>query len=98
MKPVFDNVTAGLSGPCIKPIALRMVREVASVVDVPIVGMGGISNYKDAIEFIMAGATAIQVGTANFIEPSICIEIIEGMEKFLKEKSIKNLEEIRGII
>ena len=98
MKPVFDNVTAGLSGPCIKPIALRMVRKVASVVNVPIVGMGGISNYKDAIEFIMAGATAIQVGTANFIEPSICIEIIEGMEKFLKEKSIKNLEEIRGII
>lgn len=98
MKPVFDNVTAGLSGPCIKPIALRMVREVASVVNVPIVGMGGISNYKDAIEFIMAGATAIQVGTANFIEPSVCIEIIEGMEKFLKEKSVKNLEEIRGII
>lgn len=97
-KSVFDNVTAGLSGACIKPIALRMVRDVASVVDVPIIGMGGIMNWQDAIEFIMAGATAIQVGTANFINPRVMIEIIEGMEKFCKEQNIKNLEEIRGII
>lgn len=97
-KAVFDNVTAGLSGACIKPIALRMVRDVASVVDVPVIGMGGIMDWKDAIEFIMAGATAVQVGTANFINPKVCIDIIEGMEKFCKEQNIKNLQEIRGII
>lgn len=97
-RAVFDNVTAGLSGACIKPIALRMVKEVCSVVDVPVVGMGGIMNYKDAIEFIMAGATAIEVGTANFINPKVTMEIIDGMEKFLKEENIENLEQIRGII
>lgn len=97
-KAVFDNITAGLSGACIKPIALRMVRDVCSVVDVPVIGMGGITNYEDAIEFIMAGATAIQVGTANFLNPNVMIEIILGLEKFLKEENIKNLDEIRGII
>ncbi|NLY66975.1 MAG: dihydroorotate dehydrogenase [Tissierellia bacterium] len=97
-KPVFDNIIAGLSGPCIKPIALRMVYEVSRAVDVPIVGIGGITNYKDAIEFIMAGAWAIQVGSGNFINPNISIEIIEGIEKFMLDEGIKNLEEIRGII
>lgn len=97
-KAVFDNITAGLSGACIKPIALRMVRDVCSVVDVPVVGMGGITNYEDAIEFIMAGATAIQVGTANFLNPKVMIEIISGIEKFLKDENIKSLDEIRGII
>lgn len=97
-KPIFDNITAGLSGPCIKPIALRMVYEVSKVVDVPVVGIGGISNYKDAIEFIMAGATAIQVGTANFVNPKACIEIIEGIEQYMKEEKINALKEIRGII
>lgn len=97
-KAVFDNVTAGLSGACIKPIALRMVREVHSVVDVPIIGMGGIMNWEDAIEFIMAGATAIQVGTANFLNPKVMIEIIDGMEEFCKRENIKNLKEITGII
>lgn len=97
-KAVFDNVTAGLSGPAIKPIALRMVRDVCSVVDVPVVGIGGISNFEDAIEFIMAGATAIQVGTANLVEPMTMIQIIEGMEHFMKEQKIQSLEEIRGII
>ena len=75
-----------------------MVRDVASVVDVPLIGMGGIMNWQDAIEFIMAGSTAIQVGTANFINPKVCIDIIEGMEQFCKEQNIKNLQEIRGII
>lgn len=97
-KPIFDNITAGLSGPCIKPIALRMVYEVSKVVDVPVVGIGGISNYKDAIEFIMAGATAIQIGTANFVNPKACIEIIEGIEQYMKEEKINALKEIRGII
>lgn len=97
-KAVFDNITAGLSGPCIKPIALRMVREVSKAVSIPVIGMGGIMNFEDAIEFIMAGAAAIQVGTANFIDPHAMIHIIEGMEKFMKDNNIQNLDEIRGII
>lgn len=97
-KPVFKNVTAGLSGPCIKPIALRMVREVFHAVDIPVIGMGGIMNWQDAIEFIMAGATAIQVGTANFVHPNCMIEIIEGIENFMEQQQITNLKEITGII
>lgn len=97
-KPVFDNVTAGLSGPCIKPIALRMVYEVAKAVDVPVVGMGGISTGKDALEFIMAGAAAVQVGTANFMKPDICLDIIDEIEAFMKKEGINNLSEITGII
>lgn len=97
-KPVFDNVSAGLSGPCIKPLALRMVYEVSKAVNIPVVGMGGISNGKDAIEFIMAGAYAVQVGTANFIKPDICIDIIKEIEDFMTKEGIKSLEEIRGII
>jgi dihydroorotate dehydrogenase (NAD+) catalytic subunit len=96
-KPVFDNVFAGLSGPAIKPIALRMVYEVAGAVNVPIVGMGGITTPKDAIEFIMAGASAVQIGTANFIKPDICIDIINGIEDYMKKEGIKNIDEIRGI-
>ena len=83
-KPVFENVYAGLSGPAIKPIALRMVHEVSKNVDIPVMGMGGITSAKDAIEFIMAGSTCIQVGTANFINPKIGLEIIDGIEKFME--------------
>lgn len=97
-RAVFNNVTAGLSGPAIKPIALRMVREAALATDIPIIGLGGISSWQDAIEFIMAGSTAIQVGTANFHNPRVMIEIIEGIEKFMIDQGIKDLEEIRGII
>ena len=97
-KPVFNNITAGLSGPCIKPIALRMVYEVSRAVDIPIIGIGGIMNYKDAIEFIMAGAHAVQIGSANFIKPDITLDIINGIESFMEEENIKNLKEIRGII
>jgi len=97
-KPVFNNITAGLSGPCIKPIALRMVYEVSKVVDVPIIGIGGIMRAEDAIEFIMAGATAIQVGSANFVRPDITLDIINGIKEFMNKERIKSLEEIRGII
>ena len=97
-KPIFNNITAGLSGPCIKPIALRMVYEVSKVVNVPIIGIGGIISSEDAIEFIMAGATAIQVGSGNFINPNISIDIIQGIERFMEKEGIKSLEEIRGII
>lgn len=97
-KPIFDNVYAGLSGPAIKPIALRMVNEVYKEVSIPIMGMGGIMNWKDGIEFIMAGATCIQIGTANFINPQIGIDIIKGIEDFMDREKIKSLEEIIGII
>jgi len=97
-KPVFENVTAGLSGPAIKPIALRMVYEVSKAVNVPVIGLGGIVTAKDAIEFIMAGATAVQVGTANFMKPDICLDIIDGIEEFMKKENIKDLREITGCI
>ncbi len=97
-KPIFNNITAGLSGPGIKPIALKMVYEVCKVVDVPVIGIGGIVTPEDAIEFIMAGATAIQVGSANFIKPDITLDIINGIEDFMEKEGIKTLEEIRGII
>lgn len=97
-KPVFDNIYAGLSGPAIKPIALRMVHEVCRNVKIPVIGMGGICNGRDALEFIMAGATCIQVGTANFINPLSCIRIMEEIDDFLRKEGIKSLDEIRGII
>lgn len=97
-KSIFNNITAGLSGPAIKPIALRMVYEVCKAVDVPVVGFGGICNWQDAVEFIMVGARAIQVGTANFINPYAPIEIIQGIEDYMKKEGIKSLEEITGII
>ncbi len=96
-KPVFKNVFAGLSGPAIKPIALRMVYEVAAAVSVDVVGMGGISCWQDAVEFILAGAKAVQVGTANFIRPNICLEIIDGIEAYMINEGIRSLEQIRGV-
>ena len=97
-KPVFNNISAGLSGPAVKPIALRMVYEVAKAVDIPVIGLGGISNGRDAIEFMMAGASAIQIGTINFVNPMAGKEIIEEMENFLKEQGIKDINDIIGII
>lgn len=97
-KPVFNNVTAGLSGPAVKPVALRMVYEVSKAVDIPVIGLGGISNGKDAIEFMMAGASAIQIGTINFVNPMAGKEIIEEMETFLKEQGINDINDIVGII
>ena len=97
-KAIFNNIYAGVSGPAIKPMALRMVHEVCTAVNIPVVGMGGICCYEDAIEFIMVGAQAIQVGTANFLKPNICIDIIEGIEKYMIREGIKDLSEIRGII
>lgn len=96
-KPVFNNTIAGLSGPCIKPIALRMVHEVSKAVTVPIIGMGGIMDYRDAIEFIMAGSDLIQIGSGNFINPMISLDVINGIETFMDEQGIKQLSEIKGI-
>lgn len=97
-KPIFNNITAGLSGPAIKPIALRMVYEVCKEVDIPVIGIGGITSGIDALEFIMAGAAAVQVGSANFIKPDISLDIIHEIEDFMEKEGISSLEEIRGII
>jgi dihydroorotate dehydrogenase (NAD+) catalytic subunit len=95
-KPVLSTITGGLSGPAIKPVALRMVWQTYKAVKIPIIGLGGIMNATDAIEFILAGATAIQVGTANFIDPSISIKIINGIEDYLERHNIKTIKEITG--
>ncbi len=97
-KPVFNNIFAGLSGPAVKPIALRMVYEVSSKVNIPVIGIGGIGSTEDALEFIMAGATAVQIGTANFYNPRVGIEVVNGIRKYMKEEGIKDLSEIRGIV
>lgn len=97
-KTVFNNKTAGLSGPAIKPIALRTTYEVSKAVNIPVIGMGGIQNYRDVIEFIMAGASAVQVGTMNFTEPMIMANIVEDLEKYMNDNKIESFEEIRGII
>ena len=95
---VFNNGYAGLSGPAIKPIALRMVHQVCKAVKIPVMGLGGITTWEDAIEFIMAGAQVIQVGTATFMKPDISLDIIEGMEKYMEENHLDSLDEIRGIL
>jgi dihydroorotate dehydrogenase (NAD+) catalytic subunit len=97
-KSVFDNGYAGLSGPAIKPIALRMVHQVAKHVQIPIMGMGGITSSEDAIEFIMAGATVIQIGTYNFMNLRAGEEITQGIHDFMERENISSLDEIRGII
>lgn len=97
-KPVFNNVYAGVSGPAVKPVALRMVHEVSKAVQIPVIGLGGICTGKDAIEFMMAGASAVQFGTVSFANPMAGKEIIEEMEQFCKEQGIKNIKEIVGIV
>jgi dihydroorotate dehydrogenase (NAD+) catalytic subunit len=97
-RPMLDNITGGLSGPAIKPIALRMVWQVAQKVNIPVIGIGGIMTAKDAIEFLIAGAIAIQVGTANFINPHATIDVIEGIEKYLSERGISRVTDIVGTL
>ena len=95
-KPKLANKVGGLSGPAIKPVALRMVWQVANAVKIPVVGMGGIMNAEDALEFIVAGATAIQVGTANFVNPGATVEIVQGIARYLEENNIKRISDLRG--
>ncbi|MBW2321147.1 MAG: dihydroorotate dehydrogenase [Deltaproteobacteria bacterium] len=97
-RPKLANITGGLSGPAIRPVALRMVWQVAQVVNVPVIGVGGIMTAKDALEFLIAGAVAVQVGTANFINPHATIDIIEGIEAFLVEKNITDVADIVGTL
>ncbi|MCQ2517139.1 MAG: dihydroorotate dehydrogenase [Lachnospiraceae bacterium] len=92
------NKTGGLSGPAIKPVAVRMVYQCRKAVNIPIIGMGGIRNYEDAIEFMMAGATAVSVGAANFFNPTVTEEIVDGIEKFMNEKGIVDINEIIGCV
>ena len=95
-KPKLSTITGGLSGPCIKPIAVRMVWEVFNAVKIPIIGMGGISNWQDAIEFILAGSRAIQVGTYNFIDPTISVKIVDGINEYLDRHNIESVNDLVG--
>ena len=97
-KPLLSTVTGGLSGPCVKPVALRMVWQVAKVVKVPVVGLGGIMNATDAIEFLLAGATAIELGTANFIDPAITVKVVDGINDYLDRHGFKSVQEIIGAL
>jgi len=97
-RPVLSTVTGGLSGPAIKPIALRMVYQVSKAVKIPVIGLGGISTAADAIEFILAGATAIQVGTANFIDPAVTIKIKDGIADYMQRHQIQNINDLIGAL
>ena len=97
-RPVLANKTGGLSGPCVRPIAVRMVWEAAKKVKIPVLGIGGIMNAKDALEFLIAGASAIQVGTANFMNPHASLEILDDIKQFMKKEKISNLKEIIGSV
>ena len=96
--PCVANVTGGLTGPCIKPIAIKLVWEAAKAVKIPIIGMGGIQTAADAIEFIMAGATAVAVGTANFYEPQTALQVITGLREFMQQKGIEDVRELIGSV
>lgn len=93
-RPKLANIVGGLSGPAIKPVALRMVWQVARAVEIPVIGIGGITTTEDAIEFLLAGATAIQVGTANFVNPSTCDEIVSGLKQYLRENNFASINEV----
>ena len=97
-KPVLSTVTGGLSGPCIKPVALRMVWQVSKAVKIPVVGLGGIMNATDAIEFLLAGATAVQIGTANFIDPAISQKIVDGISEYCTRHNIAAVTELIGAL
>lgn len=98
MKPALSTITGGLSGPAIKPVALRMVWQVANAIKIPVIGMGGIMSAFDALEFLLAGASAVQIGTASFIDPQASVKILEGIEDYLVKKGFSNLKEIVGYI
>lgn len=97
-KPVLSTVTGGLSGPAVKPVALRMVWQVAQAVKIPVIGMGGIMNATDAIEFLLAGASAIQIGTANFIDPTTPVKVLEGIEEYMNRHRIERVSDLIGAL
>ncbi len=97
-RPILSTVTGGMSGAAVKPIALRMVWQVAKAVNIPVVGLGGIMNWKDAVEFLLAGATAIQIGTANFIDPAITVKVAEGINNYLDRHGYNSVRDIIGAL
>lgn len=97
-RPILSTVTGGLSGPAVKPIALRMVWQVANAVKIPVIGLGGIMDWKDAVEFLLAGASAVQIGTANFIDPAVTIKVEEGINDYLDRHGYKSVTEIIGAL
>ncbi len=97
-RPVLSTVTGGLSGPCVKPVALRMVWQVSNAVSIPVVGLGGISNAEDAVEFMLAGASAVEVGTANFIDPAVCPKIIDGIEEYMEKNGMSDTKSLTGAL
>ena len=97
-RPYLSTITGGLSGPCVKPVAVRMVWQVAHAVQIPVVGLGGISTAADALEFLMVGAKAVEVGTANFLDPTVTVKIVEGLEDYCQRHHIDDINDIIGII
>lgn len=97
-KPVLSTITGGMSGAAVKPIALRMVWQVARAVKIPVIGLGGIMNWRDAVEFLLAGASAIQIGTANFIDPSVTVKVADGIEDYLHRHGFSSVKEIVGAL
>ena len=97
-RPMLSTVTGGLSGPCVKPVAVRCVWQVAHAVKIPVVGLGGIRTAEDALEFLMAGAKAIEVGTANFMDPQVTVKIVDGLERWCDKHGVKDINEIIGIV
>lgn len=97
-RPILSTITGGLSGPAVKPIALRMVWQVAKAVKIPVIGLGGIMNAADAIEFMLAGASAIQIGTANFIDPTVSVKVVDGINEYLDRHGYKSVSEIIGAL
>ena len=98
MRPMLSTVTGGLSGPAVKPVAVRCVWQVAKAVKIPVIGLGGISSAADALEFMMAGARAVEVGTANFIDPAVTVKIVEGLDEWCERHKVEDINEIVGII
>lgn len=97
-KPVLSTITGGLSGPCVKPVALRMVWQTSKAVNIPIIGLGGISCWKDAVEFMLAGATAVQIGTYNFVDPTISEKVVKGIDDYCNRHGFKSVKEIIGAL
>ncbi|MBQ6726862.1 MAG: dihydroorotate dehydrogenase [Bacteroidales bacterium] len=97
-RPVLSTITGGLSGPAVKPVAVRMVWQVAKAVKIPVIGLGGIASANDALEFLMAGATAVQIGTANFLDPTVTVKVVDGLQDYLNRHNIKDIHDIIGMI
>ena len=97
-RPILSTVTGGMSGAAVKPIALRMVWQVAKSVNIPVIGLGGIMDWKDAVEFMLAGASAIQIGTANFIDPTVTVKVSDGINNYLDRHGYKSVTDIIGAL